>query len=488
MRPIATLLTLILICFLFWLDRDKRHKASRALIIPILWLLIIGSHPITVWAGIFSGVSNNQAMLDSAAQSQQSATPASDVGTESSSGDAAFYGLMIASAAVVLYRRRRTVMPVIKANLPIICFLSYCALSALWSDFPFIAFKRWGKTAGEFMMVLVVFTDPLPERAIKKFFTAAGFILIPLSILFIKYYPDYGLTLNIWTWESWYNGVTENKNMLGMLSLVSGLNSMWCLQSAFYDKRTPNRFRVIAAHTAVVVMVSGLLLIANSMTSLSCFCLANFVLFVIFLPLSRGKKIIVHSVVAFCVLLAIFALFLDSSGSMVQSLGRNSTLTGRTAIWNAVLSTHTNPLIGTGFESFWTGDRMRQVWALTAEGIQEAHDGYIEVYINLGFLGLVFLGAAILHAYRSLLREFALGWHTARLRLALLASGLIYSLSEAGFRQLSIVWLSFLFALTVVPHFQQSRLANMRSNFQQLRKRATPSILGIKGASAFGHR
>lgn len=488
MKPIATLLTLILICILFWLDRDKRNKASRALLIPILWLLIIGSHPITVWAGIFSGVSNNQAMLDSATQSQQSATPASDVGTESSSGDAAFYGLMIAAAVVVLYRRRRNVIPVLKSNLPIICFLLYCAASALWSDFPFIAFKRWGKTAGEFMMVLVVFTDPLPERAIKKFFTAAGFVLIPLSILFIKYYPDYGLTLNIWTWESWYNGVTENKNMLGMLSLVSGLNSMWCLQSAFYDRRLANRYRVILAHALVVIMVAGLLLIANSMTSLSCFCLANFVLAVIFLPMSSGKKIIVHSVIGFCIALAIFALFLDSSGSMVQSLGRNSTLTGRTAIWKAVLSVHSNPLIGTGFESFWTGDRMRQVWALTAEGIQEAHDGYLEVYINLGFLGIAFLAAAIIHAYRSLLREFSFGWHTARLRLALLASGLIYSLSEAGFRQLSIVWLSFLFALTVVPYFQRSRQAGMRSDFRQLHARPTPSILSLKGASTIGQR
>ena len=83
-------------------------------------------------------------------------------------------------------------------------------------------------------------------------------------------------------------------------------------------------------------------------------------------------------------------------------MGRDSTLTGRTEIWTHVLWVAGNPLLGTGFESFWLGDRLANVWSIMP-GIQEAHNGYLEVYLNLGWIGVTLLAVIGLISTVSLL-------------------------------------------------------------------------------------
>jgi O-antigen ligase len=163
------------------------------------------------------------------------------------------------------------------------------------------------------------------------------------------------------------------------------------------------------------------------------------------------------AVVGAAVGIPFFAVFLDTAGSLLHALGRNTTLTGRVGIWKAVLSVQTNPLFGTGFESFWLGSRLQRVWDMTATGIQEAHNGYIEVYLNLGWFGIILLGIMIVIGYRRAFTVFRKDPQAGRIRLAFLTAGVIYSLTEAGFRMMSPIWIALLFASTVVP-------ANLMSN------------------------
>jgi O-antigen ligase len=132
-------------------------------------------------------------------------------------------------------------------------------------------------------------------------------------------------------------------------------------------------------------------------------------------------------------------------------LGRNTTLTDRTLIWKAVLSIHINPLLGTGFESFWLGNRLEAVWNMSVKGIQEAHNGYLELYLNLGFVGLFLFGAMIVAGYRHAFVAFRRDPHEGRFRLAFLTAALVYSLTEAGFRMMTPIWLVLILAVTGVP-------------------------------------
>lgn len=429
---LATIIYATGIAGLFYLDRDKTSRVSRGLWVAVLWVLIIGSRPVSGWLQQETTVSQQQTYQ------------------EGSPIDAAVYGCIIVAGVLVLSRRRQKVGEYVRANLPIILFLAYCALSIAWSGYSFIAFKRWIKSVGDVVMVVIILTDPDVENAIRRVFSRASFLLLPLSLLFIKYYPEWGRAYNPWTGEPMYSGVTTFKNLLGMTCLICGMGSLWSFMRALHDRELEGRMRHLIAHGSMVALALSLIVTANSMTSLSCYLMSGVLLIMAMRshPSSRLKTLKIM-MVGFIVL-SLFSMFVDPE-AMLKSIGRDPTFTGRREIWAAVLSMHSNPLVGTGFESFWMGNRLTEMWRLTAKGIQEAHNGYLEVYINLGFVGLAFLAVLIVAGYRNSIAHLRNDRVLGAFKLAFITAGLIYSLSEAGFRMMSSIWVCFLIAVSCIP-------------------------------------
>ncbi len=433
MSVIGTILTLALIAGLFYLAREKGADTSKALWIPLLWLLIVASRPVSMWLHI-----NREITLE-------------DRYTEGSPLDATYYAMLLVAGLLTLNRRWARIKGFLQANLPILLFFFYCGLSIVWADAPAIAAKRWIKAVGDLVMVLVVLTDPNPALAIRRIFERMGFVLLPLSILFIWFLPSMGTSYDQIDHVTMYFGVTTFKNLLGVTSMFCGLGALWSFLGVFQVRAAPNRLRLLIAHAMVILMAVWLIVKADSMTSLSCLGLAGAVMVLASAPWVVRRPAVVFLLVAGAAGMALFALFLDTGGSMLQSIGRNSTLTGRTQIWAAVLAQHINPVLGTGFESFWMGNRLQSVWSLSQVGIEEAHNGYLELYLNLGWAGLTLLGLLIVSGYRNALDLFQREPAAGRLRVALLTCGMIYSCTEAGFRMMSPVWIGFLLAITAVP-------------------------------------
>ena len=165
--------------------------------------------------------------------------PLETVFVEGNPLDALVFATLIVGGLVVLITRRRRVSTFLRANGPLLVFLLYCVLSVLWSDYPEVAFKRWIKAIGDTVMVLIVLTDPEPTAAIKRLLARAGFLLIPPSILLIKYYPSLGRGYSPWTGEAYNNGVALHKNGLGYIALIFGLGSLWYLLEALLGGKRP---------------------------------------------------------------------------------------------------------------------------------------------------------------------------------------------------------------------------------------------------------
>ena len=143
-----------------------------------------------------------------------------------------------------------------------------------------MAFKRWTKALGDLVMVLVVLSDREPSAAFERLLAWASFLLIPLSVLIIKYYPVIGRGYDRWDGRAFYTGVTLNKNTLGSICLLFGLASVWRLLIAYQDRKGTARTRRLLAHGVILVMVLWLFWMANSMTSLSCFLIGIVLLLV----------------------------------------------------------------------------------------------------------------------------------------------------------------------------------------------------------------
>jgi O-antigen ligase len=88
---------------------------------------------------------------------------------------------------------------------------------------------------------------------------------------------------------------------------------------------------------------------------------------------------------------------------------------------------------------------------MSVQGIEEAHNGYLEIYLNLGWIGVCLLIWLIASGYRRAMRSYQIDPSTGRLCLAYLVAAMIYNLTEAGFRMLTPIWFAFLLAVTVVP-------------------------------------
>ncbi|MGH9397740.1 MAG: O-antigen ligase family protein [Terriglobia bacterium] len=435
MQQIATVLCVIAIVGLFVLDRDREARTSKALWIPIIWILINASRPVSFWLGMAPTASESTVYLDG------------------SPIDRFIYIVLLVAGLIVLINRREQVGPLLRRHWPILLFFSYCALSILWSGYPFVTFKHWTKGVGDVVMVLIVATDLEPKAALKRLLARAGFILIPLSLLFSKYYPELGRFLTP-GWIMEYTGVTMNKNELGQICMIFGLGSLWCFLSAYRDREDAQRTRRLTAHAALLAIVIWLFCMANSMTSLSCVVLAGVVMVLAGRPAVVRKPSRVQLLVAAAVGLAVFALFFDPTGDLVASVGRNPTLTGRTDLWHWILTIAGNPWVGTGYESFFVGPRLHQLWALDDQAfysLQEAHSGYLEVYLNLGWIGVSLFAVFMVTGYKKVIAAFRANPNVGRLCLAWFVAGTIYSLTEAGFRMLTPIWIFLLLAVMAVP-------------------------------------
>lgn len=401
--------------------------------VPVIWLFILGSRLPSQWLG-GQGEINAQAL------------------EEGNPLDRIVSSALILLAICILTSRSFRWSRFFARNIALTIFLFYALLSACWSDFPLIAVKRWFRDFGNYFMVLVVLSDPRPLDAVRAVLRRLSYLLIPLSVVLIKYYPEIGKSWDGWTGVAQYSGATTGKNMLGVLCLVSGLFFFWDTVTRWDHRKERRTKRIILVNVAFIAMVLWLLNISDSATSRVCLvvgCLA--------IAAARSKTVkrrpalltvlIPLGITVYLVLAVGFGV--DISAMVAKVVGRNPTLTDRTIIWSYLLSMKTNPLLGTGYESFWLGPRLQWFWQNAGLGhINEAHNGFLEVYLNLGIFGLFLLGWFLIVSYRTICRK--LFSKLGSLNLALWIILLFYSATEAGFRS-GLMWLTFLLGAIVVP-------------------------------------
>jgi exopolysaccharide production protein ExoQ len=420
---------------LFLLDRDRDLRTSKALWIPVLWILIASSRPLSAW---LQGAPPNPA----------------ETYLDGSPLDRFIFTCLLAAGLLALIKRGGLVAELLRNNQAILLFFTYCGVSVLWSDYPDVAFRRWIKFVGNLVMVLVVLTDSDPLSALKRLLARAGFILLPFSVLLIKYYGGLGRTYSAGDrisdpWRLSYTGVTDTKNGLGAICMLFGLGALWQFVELLQDKDKPNRLRHLVAQGTVLMAALRLFGLANSMTSVACFLLAGGLVIALTLPPVARRTVAVHVFVVALLACALLAIFV--APNLLSSIGRDPTLTGRTDIWHTVLGLAGNPMLGTGFESFWLGSRLQTIWNTYWWHPNEAHNGYIEAFVNLGWVGVGLMAFVIIVGYRSVLTSFLQRPEEGKVKLAYFVVGIVYNVTESAFRMIDPVWFFFLLAIVFDP-------------------------------------
>ncbi len=453
--PLAAVLCLLFVAYLFRRE-SRENPADGVSWAPFAWIFLAGSRYVSTWLSLRGpGLS-----VDGYA--------------EGSPIDRTVFFALIVWGLVVLHRRPIQWSELFAGNKILVFYFLFCILSVLWSDEPFILVKRWIKDLGNPVMALVMLTEKRPYAAIGATIRRFSYLCIPVSVLFVRYYPEMGRGYKA-TGAPMYTGIGQQKNSLGTICLIVGLYLSWRWLCRDTDRPS---WRPGYPDLILMVMVAWLLRMSDSQTATICLGLGIAVLLTAKLPWvvpqpSRALPTILASGAGLFVVEKLFHV----KDRILVLIGRDPSLTNRDTLWEVVLAQQASEWVGAGFMSFWSGNRMAAIWREVGVGVNQAHNGYIEQYLNLGYLGVAFILLIVASALWSVRSSLIRGdTANAMFRLAVISCVLVSNYTEASFYGVSVMWTLFLAAAiepmgaygdapkTGGPHVTSRRPARQRAH------------------------
>lgn len=417
---IALVFCLCMVVVLLRVERARNPHTSPALWVPTLWTLIYASRPIGRWfqyAPLGGGTSN------------EAGSPI----------DQLVLTILLISALFILFKRSANWPNFIQNNTWLVILYTYAGLSILWTDLPLVSLRRWIKSAGDILMALVILSEHRPLQALESLFRRCAYVLIPFSLILMKYYPHLGVAYGRWSGLQMWTGVTLHKNSLGQLCTLSAFLLIWALLQGWQAGiLRENRAQTLAD---ILVLSISLFLLrgpegAFSATSVAVFILSTLVLLVFHRRQDYARSVATHLKMIMVGLILAWWLFSQTLLPVVSSsLGRDETLTGRTEYWDVLLTLASqNPLLGLGYGGFYGLEEV-------GDSLSQAHNGYLAVYVELGAAGMLLLAAFLLSLCGKIqnVMEYSVAWATYGICVLLIS--LLFNYSEACFFQSgNFVW------------------------------------------------
>jgi len=435
----------VLLLVVLYFEPTLGARPSRALWVPVVWLFLLGSRSPSQWFG--------EQMTGSAAAFEDG-NPINRIVTL----------VLLLLAVGIVISRSFDWRKFFSLNLALAAFLAFALISFCWSDFPLVALKRWVRDFGSYIAMLVILTDRRPTDAIRVVLRRVSYLLVPLSIVFDKYYPALSKQYDPYSGFGYYIGVATSKNMLGLLCLISGLFFFWDTAIRWENRRQRQTRKILLLNAAFFAMTVLLLYTAKSTTSSICLILGCLVITAAYTKTFRRRPNLLKWMIpaAFFAYL-LLSLGLGMRGSFAEAVGKDPTLTDRTKIWGFLLDMHTNPILGVGYQSFWMGSRLQMFWQNAGLGhLNEAHNGYIEVYLQLGLTGMVLLAIFLIASYRRVCRRLSFDFNFGVFGMALWMVVMFYNLSEAAF-EAGLLYTILLLGVLAVPGRARARVRVRRA-------------------------
>ena len=390
---LALALCSVFILYLLRCDSKENTNVSWTLWLPTFWFLAAASSSVDNLFGV-SGSRESGGVIDPI-----------------------FQLCLFALGLFTVARSRLNLSVIAQQNVWLVVLIGYTLLSVVWSDMPSRSFRSWLKEIVAIIMGLVILTQPVPQQALASVLRRTVYVLIPFSILFVKYFPDRGVIYSKYTGEIQWIGVTLQKNSLGQLCLISIFVLVWTLTRRYRGRQvsvSANQTRAEALLLFITLwLLKGPSMWAASATSMVALSVGVLTLFALLWMDKRRIRLGSNTWrVAAISIITLGAITPFVGGATVTAftgaLGRDPTLTGRTEIWAGLVPDVMNqPFLGYGFSGFWTLDRVLE------HVIGEAHSGYLDVCLQLGFVGLfltvMFLLACVRKASNNMRIDFDWG-------------------------------------------------------------------------------
>jgi len=335
----------------------------------------------------------------------------------------------------------------------VLAFPLLAIVSFAWSVEP-----QQSIVSGGILFIFTVFAIYLASRfqfhRQLDFIMLLGGVCLTLSIALALLVPSVGLTPLGW------RGMFGHKQLCAATSILFLVTALhWKCLGAYQ-----NMFRA-----AFILMSLLLIVTSRSRTGWALALVALFLSGALWLlqrvPQKQALLVILAALPIAAA--ALYALYLLSP-TLLTSVGKDSTLSQRTVIWAAAWQAALQrPILGFGFAAFWKGlyGPSQAIVLIAGWGLQQAQNGFLDIWLGIGLVGLALLLLIIAQAFRNAAHCFHSALHPSYVRwcVVVIACTVLYNIGESSMGLVNLNW--FLFLLAVIGLSQSASSSKPHFNF-----------------------
>lgn len=297
-----------------------------------------------------------------------------------------FYGAFVA----VLARTPRAVCGCVSVVPLLLIVLALPMISALWSINPSDTIQRGVAVIGSSLFGIFLACRLRPVDAFRLIGTAAT-MSAALSLALIAFLPSVGLMsegeyVNVWC------GAHLHKNGLGQMT---ALGAMICLVVLVSEGLKGNAVLMVGLALNVLLLTGS-----RSLTSQLVFVIGVVLLFTMsrFVRMLADYALLTVPLMVGAILFAIFVLSGDNLVDLLVTAGKDATMSSRVPLWQLLggfMEGHW--WLGHGYEVFWSDASyaVRVIERKLHFRPYYSHNGYLEIWLAFGMIGLALVAALI---------------------------------------------------------------------------------------------
>ena len=339
----------------------------------------------------------------------------------------------------------------------VICVL-WCGISMLWSIDPGITTRR-----SVALLISTIFGLVLAARydwngLVQRLAIVFG-VLALFSFVFVFIDPERAIhnEIHIGAWR----GPWSEKNYLG-----SQMTRGFIIMLGAFAMRPDRGW----AWIPLGMLCFGLVIMSTSKTALLA-CLVALGLYIILRIFRRYPFLripVVYGFISIAVGLSVAMIVIP--GEMLELIGKDRTLTGRTDIWDAlIVSIKDKPWMGYGYGVYW-GDQLGPSYYVRLQlqwGIPSAHNGWIETWLSVGVIGVMLFALHYIWTLLLALHRIVRGGSETYFAVLVVIVFLVFSLSESAvLQQNDLSWVIFVAVSAKLFSFEKPYWRNkIRENY-----------------------
>jgi exopolysaccharide production protein ExoQ len=353
-----------------------------------------------------------------------------------------------------------------RVNPWLIVLLLYVGATVIWSPDVGTSFRRYVQVVGVFVVAWAANCVTGRTSILPGSMARASLYGTLLSLAVTAAFFDFAFS------DKGYRAFLATKNLMGQFAVIVVMSAVFM----FLARPSRNRWwnalafgvlNVLAAPFAgetrnrpayalyAFLFAFGVAALVLSRSATAILASGATLLLVTLLSLARARNEVLRVLYVGAVLVAMLGLFLwllieglpsaNQVGSLfTDTTGRDMTLTGRTYLWQLMWGQiERHPWFGVGYGGFWlglTGDAGQIAYLVKWGYPGQAHNGYIDVLNEIGFVGMALLLITLAVHVRRVFLLIAQAPGLGYLHLAIVLFAMMLNFTEATLLRTTSMW------------------------------------------------